>query len=216
MAYSAAKNNENTRLPARRTELVGSLSSSLPPSSPILSTTQHRRKKQLSSSLVMSSAPISLPKSHIHRTPSELQLADNIRQAEYEDVRMYARLVVGMQNQCVASGYVHPLTRKSLQDIVKTKEANDQELEAMHLHQEEDADSGWDVNYIDDQDHQDQDGSAVTSSSLQQGQGACRLNAISPENIIKTQSGSSLISNSSVTNQEEYDESEEGVFSMEL
>ena len=214
MAYSAAKNNENTRLPARRSEHVGSLSSSLPPSSPIRSPTQHRRKKQLSSSLVMSSAPISLPKSHIHRTPSELQLADNIRQAEYEDVRMYARLVVGMQNQCVASGYVHPLTRKSLQDIVKTKEANDQELEAMHLHQEEDADSGWDVNYIDDQDHQDQDGSAVSSSSLQPG--ACRLNAISPENVVKAQSVSSLISNSSVTNQEEYDESEEGVFSMEL
>ena len=162
----------------------------------------------------MSSAPISLPKSHIHRTPSELQLADNIRQAEYEDVRMYARLVVGMQNQCVASGYVHPLTRKSLQDIVKTKEANDQELEAMHLHQEEDADSGWDVNYIDDQDHQDQDGSAVKSSSLQQE--TCRLNAISPENVVKTQSGSSLISNSSVTIQEEYDEGEEGVFSMEM
>jgi hypothetical protein len=168
----------------------------------------------------MSSAPISLPKSHIHRTPSELQLADNdnIRQAEYEDVRMYARLVVGMQNQCVASGYVHPLTMKSLQDIVKTKEANDQELEAMRLHQEEDADadSGWDVNYIDidDQDHQDQDGSAVTSSSLQPG--AFRLNAISPENVVKTQSGSSLISNSSVTNQEEYDEGEEVVFIMEL
>ena len=72
---------------------------------------------------------IPLPKSHIHRTPSELQLADDMRRAEYDDVRMYARLVVGMQSQCQVSGYVHPLTSKSLEGVVKTKQANDEELE---------------------------------------------------------------------------------------
>eukprot|EP01083_Nonionella_stella_P115543 342714_1 len=70
------------------------------------------------------SASIPMPKSHVHRTPSELQLADDMRRAEYEDVRMYARLVVGMQSQCMVSGYVHPLTKKSLQDILKTKQAS--------------------------------------------------------------------------------------------
>ncbi|KAL9183032.1 hypothetical protein ACHAXT_004819 [Thalassiosira profunda] len=36
------------------------------------------------------SASIPLPKTHIRRTPSELQLADDVARAEYEDVRMYA------------------------------------------------------------------------------------------------------------------------------
>eukprot|EP00579_Thalassiosira_antarctica_P016746 CAMPEP_0201946398 /NCGR_PEP_ID=MMETSP0903-20130614/54400_1 /ASSEMBLY_ACC=CAM_ASM_000552 /TAXON_ID=420261 /ORGANISM="Thalassiosira antarctica, Strain CCMP982" /LENGTH=289 /DNA_ID=CAMNT_0048489497 /DNA_START=52 /DNA_END=921 /DNA_ORIENTATION=+ len=89
------------------------------------------------------SASIPLPKSHIHRTPSELQLADDTRRAEYEDVRMYARIVVGMQSQCLVSGYIHPLTRKSLQDVLKTKQANTEELEIekkLHDHYEEDED----------------------------------------------------------------------------
>ena len=90
-----------------------------------------------------SSAAIPLPKSHIHRTPSELQFDDDVRRAEHQDVRMYARIVVGMQSQCQVSGYVHPLTRKSLQDILRTRQANDKELErkscALHdIHHEED------------------------------------------------------------------------------
>lgn len=48
------------------------------------------------------SAPISLPKSHIHRTPSELQLEQSLLQAEYSDVRMYARLVRGMTERGAA------------------------------------------------------------------------------------------------------------------
>ena len=87
-----------------------------------------------------SSNIIPLPKSHIHRTPSELQLADDMRRAEYEDVRMYARLVVGMQNQIqreclVNGGVVHPLSQKSLQGVLKTKQANYEELMTMHDHQ---------------------------------------------------------------------------------
>lgn len=90
-----------------------------------------------------SSAAIPLPKSHIHRTPSELQFDDDVRRAEHQDVRMYARIVVGMQSQCQVSGYVHPLTRKSLQDILRTRQANDKELERKSsalrdIHHEED------------------------------------------------------------------------------
>lgn len=80
------------------------------------------------------SASIPLPKSHIHRTPSELQLADDILRAEYEDVRMCVRLVSGMQTQCRASGYVHPRTMQSVQDILKTKRANTNQLEEEQYH----------------------------------------------------------------------------------
>jgi len=80
------------------------------------------------------SASIPLPKSHIHRTPSELQLADDILRAEYEDVRMCVRLVSGMQTQCLASGYVHPRTMQSVQDILKTKRANTNQLEEEQYH----------------------------------------------------------------------------------
>jgi len=95
-----------------------------------------------------SSAPISFPKSHIHRTPSELQLADEERKAEGHDVRMYARLVYGMQSRAMmhaarsSGGYggggggydanhpynIHPLTQKSLMGVVSTKNARDEEL----------------------------------------------------------------------------------------
>lgn len=188
------------------TRVVGVLSSSLPHSVGSSSTTpgsaQHRHKK---------SSPISFPKSHIHRTPSELQLADDMRRAEYEDVRMYARLVVGMQSQCVASGYVHPLTRKSLQDIVKTKEANDEELEMMHLHHDEEADSGWDVNYI-----QDQAKPCHLPSSSLQTQPGTRVISLSPENFIKTQSDTSIISTNAESGVDLEDDDGEGVFCLEL
>ena len=75
------------------------------------------------------SASIPLPKSHIHCTRSELQLANDVQLAEYEDVRMCVRLVVGIQSQCIKSGYVHPLTEQSLQDILRTKAADEHELE---------------------------------------------------------------------------------------
>mmetsp|Transcript_22327 Transcript_22327/g.33452 ORF Transcript_22327/g.33452 Transcript_22327/m.33452 type:complete len:208 (-) Transcript_22327:307-930(-) len=185
-----------------------SLSSSLPPSygsSPTRPAQRHH-KTSLSQSIT-SSAPISLPKSHIRRTPSELQMADDIRRAEYEDVRMYARLVVGMQTQCVASGYVHPRTRQILQDIVKTKEANDQELEALHHHQEED-DSGWDVNYIEEQEE-------YGSQAPPCHQMGARISSVSPDNIVKAQSNSSM-SNSLGADVDDNDDGEEGVFSMDL
>ena len=81
-----------------------------------------------------SSSVIPLPKTHIRRTPSELQLADEVQRAEYDDVRMYTRLVVGMQSQIQRDyhsngGVVHPLSKKSLQGVVRTKQAKYDELD---------------------------------------------------------------------------------------
>eukprot|EP00571_Detonula_confervacea_P015174 CAMPEP_0172297234 /NCGR_PEP_ID=MMETSP1058-20130122/332_1 /TAXON_ID=83371 /ORGANISM="Detonula confervacea, Strain CCMP 353" /LENGTH=217 /DNA_ID=CAMNT_0013006359 /DNA_START=416 /DNA_END=1069 /DNA_ORIENTATION=- len=100
------------------------------------------------------SAPISLPRSHIHRTPSEIRLESLTLRAEHEDVRMYSRLLCGMKEQIrhrsFASGDdgVHPLSRKSLQGIVNTKLVNDQELEEENLHDGDSDDGGWDISYI--------------------------------------------------------------------
>lgn len=199
-----AKKNENTN--TRRARAL-SLSSSPYGNSPTRSAQRHHKTSPLSKSTT-SSAPISLPESHIRRTPSELQLADDIRRAEYEDVRMYARLVVGMQSQCVASGYVHPRTRKILNDMIKTKEANDQELEMLHHHQEQD-DCDWNVNYIEEQ------GEYGPSQVPPCHHLGARITSVSPENIVKTQSNSSM-SNALGVDVDDEEDSEEGVFSMDL
>lgn len=104
-------------------------------------------------SLSATSSPISLPKSHIRRTRSELQLAAEIRHAKEVDIRMYIRLVVGIKSQIQrnsASGdQVHPLSRKSLQGIIRTKMADDQELEHQELNDYiEDSDDGWSVSHL--------------------------------------------------------------------
>ncbi|KAL7548807.1 hypothetical protein ACHAWF_012065 [Thalassiosira exigua] len=139
------------------------------------------------------SASIPLPKSHIQRTNSELQLADDLRRAEYEDVRMYARLVVGMQSRCVATGYVHPLTQKSLQDILHTRQAGEEELERLHVHDEDD--DGWELSY--DRDAQDEN--SVDSP------------------MPKTPSSGSMASNlSGVPQENRQEEEDECMFSLEL
>ena len=40
-----------------------------------------------------------------------------------------------MQCQCLVRGYVHPLTQKSLQDILKTKQADEEELDHNKPHE---------------------------------------------------------------------------------
>ena len=101
------------------------------------------------------SPPISLPKSHIHRTPSELQLASEIRRANDADARMWARIVLGMNSQIqrdfASGGHVHPQSWKSLQGVIKAKMEGDQDLK----HQEqsfaadiEDPDDEWSVSHV--------------------------------------------------------------------
>ena len=91
-------------------------------------------------------------------TWSDIQLAAEVDRAEHHDAQMYARLVVGMRNQIQrgllhpAGGHVHPLSRKSLQGIIRTKMADDQELENQELLNDyiEDSDDdgdGWSMSH---------------------------------------------------------------------
>eukprot|EP00956_Cyclotella_meneghiniana_P013490 scaffold19546_cov65-Cyclotella_meneghiniana.AAC.7 len=67
------------------------------------------------------SLPIRLPRAHIHRTPSELQLAQELLKADYVERQMYARLVLGMSaNSENSKRMMHPLTAKSLRGVVDT------------------------------------------------------------------------------------------------
>ena len=127
------------------------------------STTAHhvaKRGRNHDRAPTVASASIPLPKSHVHRTRSELQLADDVERAEFEDARMCVRLVVGMQSQCIKSGYVHPLTQQSLHEVLRTKAANERELEGKlrdyrHPHaavaeqpkDDDDNDDEWEVAY---------------------------------------------------------------------
>ena len=164
-----------------------------------------------------------MPKSHVHRTPSELQLADDMRRAEYEDVRMYARLVVGMQSQCMVSGYVHPLTKKSLQDILKTKQASQGTLNKLNhknglnsqpklgVH-EENHNEDW-ADLVEPTVAEAQDEASVDSPQPVQPMG---MSAERPM-MVKTPSERSMVSN--LSNEEEDDDDEEDddcVFSLEL
>mmetsp|Transcript_634 Transcript_634/g.1096 ORF Transcript_634/g.1096 Transcript_634/m.1096 type:complete len:212 (-) Transcript_634:313-948(-) len=185
------------------------LSSSLPAHDirhrPLHKSTKRRHNHQANAL----SASIPLPKSHIRRTPSELQLVDDMRRAEYEDVRMYARLVVGMQSQCLVSGYVHPLTRKSLQDILKTKEADEEELE--HDDSNNDLEEDWELAYVEERDENSVDTPLPCHPMGTTGK-ACPT-------VVKTPSEGSLISNLSTAppfEGHEDDPDDECVFSLEL
>ena len=80
---------------------------------------------QVRPKMMQRSAPVSLPKSHIRRTQSELAMEELTLRAEYHDASMYARLVTGMSGQLArhqdlpSGGYAQ--TAKSLEGIVKTK-----------------------------------------------------------------------------------------------
>ena len=71
------------------------------------------------------------------------------RVAEHDDVRMYARLVVGMQSQIqreyrANGGVIHPLSKKSLQGVVRTKHANDEDLKRLDGENED----VWEASYV--------------------------------------------------------------------
>jgi len=104
-----------------------------------------RRRNDQPQQPTTTAASIPLPKSHIQRTPSELQLADATKQAEYENVRMFARLVCGMQSQCLRSGVIHPLTALSLQTIQQTKDANGEEFERRFAEEDDDWELAYDI-----------------------------------------------------------------------
>ena len=162
------------------------------------------------------SASIPLPKSHVHRTRSELQLADDVRRAEYEDVRMCVRLVVGMQSQCIKSGYVHPLTEQSLREILRTKAADERGLErklrehhrAATAAEPTDDDDDWEVSYL---------GAATSENSSINTPPGRPWHTVGTSSgapaLVKYPSDGSMVSNFS---SEEYPEDDDCVFSLEL
>lgn len=96
------------------------------------------------------SSSIPIPRSHIRRTPSEARLEEESLRAEQRDVRMFARIVAGLQLQysnCKNQSIAHR-SHKSLQDIVKTKRASQEELAQRDgRHNDE-----WEVSFIEDRD----------------------------------------------------------------
>ena len=163
------------------------------------------------------SASIPLPKSHVHRTRSELQLAEDVRRAEYEDVRMCVRLVVGMQSQCIASGYVHPLTKHSLQEILRTKAADERELERKLREHHRAAAATEPMEEDDDDCEVSYHGKATAdeNSWVNPPPRPCHPTGTSlrAPALVKTPSEGSMISNFS---SEEYHEDDDCVFSLEL
>lgn len=129
----------NDRHAAPNPALTGDprLATSLPHRGGHLRSHEHQRTHPTAGARPPLSASIPLPASHIRRTPSELQLAADVRRAEVEDGQMYARLAAGMRSQCLAAGRVHPLTWRSLRDLQRTQQA-DGDWELSHCAEEED------------------------------------------------------------------------------
>ena len=136
----------------------------IPSTDPSYQETKHRNPNTMRRN-APNSLPIPLPETHIHRTPSELQLERLTSLAEDDDVRMYSRLMCGMYSQMqsrwsATGGYVHPLSMKSLQSIVKTKIAQEEEVEHQvqqqaqnryefeHQGKSVNADDTWDFSHV--------------------------------------------------------------------
>ena len=88
------------------------------------------------------SAPIPFPKAHVKRTPSEVQIDQNHRQAEYDIVRMSTR--IGKHSRA----HDHPstfLTRNSVQKLDKEKEEARKEEELAPRRR---GSGGWELAYV--------------------------------------------------------------------
>ena len=97
------------------------------------------------------SGSIPIPASHIHRTPSELQMAAEVLRYELEDIQMYTRIVDGMQSQrSQRNGLVHPLSQRSLESVVRTRHRWPEDLADEDL-----ANEDWEVSFDDAWDKDD-------------------------------------------------------------
>jgi hypothetical protein len=111
-----------------------------------------------------------------------------------------------MQSQCIASGYVHPLTKHSLQEILRTKAADERELErklrehhrAAAAAEPMEDDDDWEVSYVDTPPDRPCHPTGTSSRAPA---------------LVKTPSDGSMISNFS---SEEHPEDDDCVFSLEL
>mgnify|MGYP000098725770 CR=1 FL=1 len=122
--------------------------------------------------LSATSAPIPLPKSHptLTRTWSEIELAAEVDRAEHHDAQMYARLVVGMRSQIqrdiASGGQVHPQSWRSLQGVISTKMADDQEL---NDYIEDSNGDGWSMSHTSIDDESSSSMSSIGCSVASQG-----------------------------------------------
>ena len=129
---------------------------------------------------------------------------------------MCVRLVAGMQSQCIKSGYVHPLTEHSLQEILRTKAADERELERK-LREHHRAAVATEPMEEDDDCEVSHHGKATANenSSVNAPPHPCHPTGTSSRApaLVKTPSEGSMMSNFS---SEEYHEDDDGVFSLEL
>ena len=137
---------------------------------------------------------------------------------------MCVRLFVGMQSQCIKSGYVHPLTKQSLQEILRMKAANDHELERkLREHNQRDAaaaaesskddDDEWEVTYYK---KAGADASVLHYENSDVTPRPYHPVGMSPESVsalVKIPSDGSMLTNSS---SEGYPEDDDCVFNLEL
>ena len=165
------------------------------------------------------STSIPLPKSHIHRTPSELQLADDQKKADYEDLRMFSRLVIGIQSRCLSTGYVHPKTKSALDDIVHMKHVKDDELNTtrsrLHPHAEED--DGWELAYGGDESSSiDTPRPCLPLGMSEKAPSVVKETTPSNVSISPTFSNSASLPSSEGDNEEEGEDEDDCVFNLEL
>jgi len=166
------------------------------------------------------STSIPLPKSHIHRTPSELQLADDQKKADYEDLRMFSRLVIGIQSRCLSTGYVHPKTKSALDDIVHMKHVKDDDLNTttrsrLHPHAEED--DGWELAYGGDESSSiDTPRPCLPLGMSEKAPSVVKETAPSNVSISPTFSNSASLPSSEGDNEEEGEDEDDCVFNLEL
>lgn len=165
------------------------------------------------------STSIPLPKSHIHRTPSELQLADDQKKADYEDLRMFSRLVIGIQSRCLSAGYVHPKTKTALDDIVHMKQVKDDELNTTtrsRLHPYAEEDDGWDLAYGDESSSIDTPRPCLPLGMLEKAPSVVKERTPSNVSISSAFSNSALPSSEGGNDQREEEDEDDCLFDLEL
>jgi hypothetical protein len=112
------------------------------------------------------SAPIPFPKAHVKRTPSELQLDLNHRQAEYDIVRMSTR--IGKHSRA----HDHPstfLTRNPVQKLDNEKEEVGKEEQQLAPRRR--GSGGWELAYVSTDNSQNSKRSAKFTKAKLEGGG---------------------------------------------
>ena len=107
---------------------------------------KHVRARSRPFNKKQTSDPIPFPEAHVQRTPSELQLDLNERQAQYDIVQMNARIAMGKRSR--AQDHPSPfLTRNHVQKPDKEKGARAEEQQ-QQLAPRRRGSGGWEMGYV--------------------------------------------------------------------